>query len=438
MILPALRTLFCTAALFITASIAAADSLQALLDRASRLAQQKQFGRAEMVSRDAVARFPRSREAQRMLANVLLWQGEYPEARELFARLAEANARDAEARVGLAQAYYWSGDYRNALREFVGVLELQPTNAEAQRAVTDIRSAMRPGYSVEANAMDDDQPYRGTGVTARAFFFVDPLTHVEVRGGGSQLRALGLSRDTAYLGLAAETSLPSLRLRVRGGVDRVTFPDGAAQFMPSARVERAFHDTTLALIAERRPLLRSATALRTHPSGDAVTLRWSRENANRVQFAVRGEHIRYSDDNRGWGADAYALFPLHRRLSIGGSLAYRDTEEPRFFAASSGPAAYEPYHTPHDLAEARLIVAANVSPAPRLSVSVHVDGGAARDRVIFANEAGEFARTFYPWRASATAALQLSSGLVLNVTAAHETTAFYSANEVRAGVAGRF
>ncbi len=429
------------------ATLTAAESLQSLLDRASRLAQQKQFEAAETVSRDAAARFPRSTHAQRMLAYVLLWQGEYGEARERFARVVAAYERDTEARVGLAQAYYWSGDYRGALREFERVLELQPANADAQRAVSEIRSAARPGYSVEGSALRDDQPYRGTGIHARAFFFTDPLTRFELRAAGSQLRAHGLSRDTRNLGVSGETSVPAARLRLRGGVDRVTFPDGTAQLLPSFRIQHALGATSVALTAERRPLLRSAAALRTHPSGDAVALRWSREADNQFQFAVTGEHIRYFDENRGWGADAYALLrPLRAgpaRVTLGASVAYRDTAEPRFRLrnAATLEGDYDPYHTPHKLAEARAIVAASASLTRRVSASVHLDGGMARDRVIFATTAGqplEFGRTFYPWRASANAALQLTSGVALTVSAAHETTAFYNSNEIRAGVAGRF
>lgn len=435
------------ALLVCAASLSAAESLQSLLDRASRLAQQKQFEAAETVSRDAVARFPRSTQAQRMLAYVLLWQGEYGEARERFARVIAANARDAEARVGLAQAYYWSGDYRGALREFERVLELQPSNAEAQRAIGEIRSAARPGYAVETSVLSDDQPYRGTGLAARAFFFTDPLTQFEVRAAGSQLRALGVSRDTTSVGVSGETSFPNARLRVRGGVDRLTFPDATAQLLPAVRVERALGKTNLALSAERRALLRSAAALRTHPSGGAVALRWSRDDDGQFQFAVRTEHIRYFDRNRGWGVDGYALLrPLRAgpaRVTLGGSLAYRDTAEPRFRLrnAATLEGDYDPYHTPHSLAEARAIVAASASLTQRLTASVHVDGGIARDRVIFATTGGqplEFGRTFYPWRASANAALQLTSGVALTVSAAHETTAFYNSNEIRAGVAGRF
>lgn len=424
----------------------AAESLRSLLDRASSLAQQKNFAAAEAVSREAVSRFPRSVEAERTLAYILLWQAKYDQSRALFARIIARNSRDAEARTGLAQTYYWSGDYRGALREFERRLRLQPSNAEAQRVVEEIRAAARPGYAVDGSAIDDDQPYRSAGSVARMFLFSDPLTKWEVTAGTSRLRALGLTRETTQIGLAGETTLPSLRTRIRGSVQRFTFPDGSAQLLPFVGAERRLATTNLTFSAERRALLRSAPALRTHPSGDALTLRWSRENGDRLQFAVRGEHIRYFDRNRGWGTDGYVLVPIARRsagnLSLGGSVAYRDTEESRFRLANASTleGIYDPYYTPQRLAEARLVVAATI-PRRRVTTSIHLDGGVARERVIaFASaaESVEVDRSFDPWRASVSAAVRITPTVTLSLSAAHESTAFYNVNEIRAGVAGRF
>lgn len=422
----------------------AADSLQTLIDRSFRAAAAKDFARAEEASSEALRRFPNAPAAQRTHAFVLLWQGKYAAARELFARVVASNPRDVEARTGLAQAYYWSGDDRGALRELERVLELQPRHEEAARAIAGICAATRPGYAIDAGILDDDQPYRSAGAAVRVFFFSDPLTKWELLGGGSDIRAASNTHDTARVGLTVETSIPMLRTRVRAGAEWSRHPDGESALLPSVSVIRSLGSTELTLRAERRPLLRSAPALDSHVSADAVSLRWGRQEGQRLLFAAGAEHLRHSDDNSGWGADAYLLAPLLRSGTVtifaGASTAYRDTREPRFriVDAATGEGVYDPYHTPHELREVRAIASVTANPAARLTVSAHLDGGIARDRVIAAGGLGELERTFHPWRFSVAGGLRLTPDVVLSLSASRETTAFYTADELRIAMAGRF
>lgn len=425
---------------------AAAEPLESLLARAMHLAGQKNFAAAESVSREAVARWPESNDAWRTLGNVLLWQAEYGDAREIFTSLLSRDPRDVESRLGLARSHYWAGDSRGALREFSKVLDLRPNDAEARRAVEEIRAAMRPGYAVDAALLDDDQPYRAAGGRVRAFFFSDPLTTWELDVEGAGLDAGDEDETAARAGAAVETMFTAIRMRVRAGVSHFRFPDGSSELLPSLRIARRLATTTLELSAESRPLLRSAAALATHPSADVFTLRWSREETGRVQFAARGEHLRYFDGNRGWGADGYLLVTAFHAadatVSAGGSIAYRDTDESRFRLADplTLEGIYDPYWTPRELLEGRLIVAASL-PAGAFTFSVHLDGGVARDRArSFSPPSStvEYDRTFHPWRASVTSSVQPSSALTLSLSFAHETTVDYDSNEIRASLAGRF
>jgi hypothetical protein len=198
----------------------------------------------------------------------------------------------------------------------------------------------------------------------------------------------------------------------------MTFPDQTSGVLPGIAADLRAGGGTLTIAGERRALLRSVGALVTHPTAGVVDLRWTRgEN-----LAVHAEHFEYFDDNSGNGIDAWALAPF-ARTRLGVSAAWRDTADSRFISG-----VYTPYYTPQGLTEARAIVALPMR-FSRSSLELHLDGGVGRDRV---------AGTFYPWRANLRWTVPLPPSAAFDVEIGHSTTAFYSANEIRAGLAGRF
>jgi hypothetical protein len=412
--------------------VTASESLQTMLERGSALVVAKDLTRAQSVYQEAVRRFPRSRDARLGLARVLLWRGEYREARRAFVELLRRNARDVDARLGLAQAHYWSGDYRSAAHEFSAVLREQPGNRDASRALSEIRSASQRGFVIDGQGIDDDQPYRSLTSSLTLFAFSDPLTKWQVSAVATRLQSRAASGDAQVVRLTGETGVPSVHLTLHGSLGAMRFPDGVKRLLPQLSAETRISSTALMLAIDRRPLLRSAPAILSHPTAGTVSLRWSRENPSATQFAVTAEHLRYFDGNRGNGADAYLLVPVSPTLSIGGSVAYRDTVQSRFRGG-----AYDPYWTPKNLYEGRAIASAVLHRGNRV-FGLHVDGGAARDRALDPQSASPYNRTFHPWRAAATFSLPMRRDVVLNVSAERTSTVFYTANEIRASVAGRF
>jgi hypothetical protein len=85
---------------------------------------------------------------------------------------------------------------------------------------------------------------------------------------------------------------------------------------------------------------------------------------------------------------------------------------------------YDPYWTPVGEREGRAIAATTWK-----HLTLHLDAGVAYDRLT---------GTFHPWRAAASTAFPLWNGAMLNVSAERSRTAFYTANEIHASVAGRF
>jgi tetratricopeptide repeat protein len=358
--------------------LAVALQLAAVLDRVTELAQKNDLAGAERLALEAVHRAPQSRDAQLALARVYLWEGRYREARAGFAAL----------------------------------LARHPNDNDAKRGLAEIEAQSRPGYVVEAGAIDDDQPSRSFAPAVSVYGFSDPLTKWTLSasalrmttdfGDGSAASVRGGGATTFFVG--------QRRFTAAAGLGWTRFPDHESRLMPDARIEHG----PFSLSFERRALLRSAPAVHSHPFADVTTVRWSpNENA-----AVSAAHYRYFDHNSGNSADAYWLFPI-RTFSIGGAAAYRDTKESRFVNGI-----YDPYWTPIGEREARAVAAAKWH-----RIHLHLDGGVAYDRI---------AGTFHPWRAAASTSIPLPRGAALNVSAERSRSAFYTANEIHASVAGRF
>jgi Tetratricopeptide repeat len=368
--------------------------LSAQLDRVNALAAQKQFAEAERVAREALAREPGSRDARLALANVLLWTRRYAEARREYAALLRRNASDADARLGVAQAEYWSGDYRRALRDF----RLVQQRAEAQRAIAEIAAASRPGYVARAEALHDDQPYHAATAAVSLYAFSDPLTRWQLTLTPERRNG----RDTPQVRAGVETTL--LPVTIGASLARQRFGDDTTRTLAAASLRWRL----LTLSAAREPLLRTLAGLRTHPTADAISLRWGNE-----RYAIHAESLRYFDRNRGSDVDAFVLQPFGA-LALGASVAYRDTRESRFAGG-----VYDPYYTPAQQREARAIAAFAAH-----GIGIHLDAGFGHDAI---------AGSFHPWRAAVSYTYSR-----FTIAAEHNSTAFYNSNEIHASVAGRF
>ncbi|HEY2093932.1 MAG TPA: tetratricopeptide repeat protein [Thermoanaerobaculia bacterium] len=347
-----------------------------VLDRVTELAQKNDLVGAERVALEAVRQAPESRDAQLALARVYLWEGRYREAERLFAALV---ARD-------------------------------PKDNDARRGLEEIRAQSRPGYVVDGGFIDDDQPARLFMPSAMVYGLFDPLTKWSLSGSALRMNTNLGDDDSETVRGGVSAVLPHSRTTVAAGLGWTRFPDGRSQIMPDATVTRG----RLSLSFDRRALLRSATAVRSHPFADVTALRWT-PNGN---AAFSASHFRYFDQNSGNNVDGYWLVPV-RSFLLGASAGYRDTKESHFVNGT-----YDPYWTPIGEREGRAIAATTWK-----RLGLHVDAGVAYDRV---------AGTFHPWRVAVSTAFPLASGAILNVSAERSRTAFYTANEIHASVAGRF
>ncbi|MFZ2493659.1 MAG: hypothetical protein WA208_19435 [Thermoanaerobaculia bacterium] len=387
--------------------------LPQLLQRFERLAAAKDFAAAEVVARDAASRFPASRDAKLALSNALLWRAKYAEAQRSFRELLVRNANDREARLGLANALYWSGDLRGAAREY-GLVREHP---EAARALGEIRAAAAPLMRLDTMVRSDAQPLRSSMVEAGGSVFSDPLTRWDGTVGTWRFDTELPADDASFARLGVETSFPHARLAFRANATLMRFPDGETHPLGLIAADRRIGRSTLSLTASRSALFGSATALDTHAYADSLELKWSRPNAS-----ARVESLRFFDDNRGLAADAWLLVPAGP-LSVGGSLAFRDTFESRFVTTG----VYDPYWTPIDLREARLI-ATGSRRFEHATAAIHADVGVADE---------DLNGRYYPWRASLSLDVDLGRSTI-RVEAGRQSTVFYTANEFRATLARGF
>jgi len=332
-------------------------------------------------------------------AQQLLWSGRYAEAKKEFRELLVKNARDDDARFGLAQAEYWSGDYRSAARDFRLV-----RRAEARTALREIEAASRPGWAAGGGVLSDDQPYRAISGSISAYVFSDPLTKWQIDAEDAHRTSNGLQASTPFVRGGVTTTFDAIRLS--GSIARIRFPDATNGTLPALSIARG----NVTISFEKQALLRTTSSLLTHPTADAISAAWRQDDS----AAIEAQHLRYFDGNRGNGADAWLLRPLVGMLRAGGSVAWRDTDQSRFVNG-----VFDPYYTPQKLREARAIVAAKWK-----ALGLHLDAGIGHEATV---------GSFHPWRAAAS-----FSWRNVSVSAERSSTAFYTANEIRAGVAGRF
>ena len=427
---------------------------------AEDLAAARRFDEAESEYRRALRARPQDWRLRLGLARVILWDGRYAEAERAFALMLEDRPRDADALLGHAQAAYWNGDFRAARTRFESLRRAHPDNAEAIKALSDIALLSAPRYEIGATHRDDSQPYRVSMMRAQISYFSDPLVRWDVVGGAGDASD-GRSR-IATVGAGVSASFPRLRSTVEARLESFRFPDGFRATVGEVSVARGLPGrSSLALSASRTPLLGTASSVAHHEIATHLSVSWRRDPAAQWLAAASAQVLDYSDGNRGSGADAWVLAPLFSRESVtlraGLSGAWRDTELDRFRfttfrSEQEGPGVwrytytgvYDPYWTPHELKEARLVL---VAEAPRLKI--HADAGYARDRALgFGPKTGSTptplfidpqmqGRSFRPWRAGAELTWPIAARIDVRARYVHEVTAFYRANEFEASLGGR-
>ncbi|HEU4521606.1 MAG TPA: tetratricopeptide repeat protein, partial [Thermoanaerobaculia bacterium] len=394
-------------------------------------------------------------------ARVILWDGRYAEAEDRFSALLAERPADANALLGYAQAAYWWGDFRAARTRYQRLLAVDSAHAEARQAIEDLSLLAAPRYEVSAAHLADSQPYRRSGASVVVSHFLDPLTRWDIRGLAGDVT--DGDAPLASIGTALSVGAPRWRMHFDVVADWFRFPAGGSTIAGEVALTRRLPwRSALRLSAERTPLLSTAVSVDDHATVSRYTLGWQRDMSERWLAAVNVHALRYSDDNRGSGADGWVLAPLYftdwLKLRAGISAATRDTELNRFrfteFESRPHPdgvrwrytytGVYDPYWTPHDLQEARVVATAEWK-----RLTLHADGGYARDQALgFGPQTGftpnpSFIfphmqdRSFRPWRAGAEIRWPLHGSVELRVRYRHDVTVFYRANEFEASLGGR-
>ena len=435
---------------------AAPENIDQQVHLAETLAWSKRFDEAEALYRRVLQAAPQRRDARLGLARVLLWSGRYRDARLEAEKVAAGDQRDADALEVRAMAAYWSGDLRRALRELRQVLSLDPGRQTIRQAVSDIEQASLPEYELAAALTDDDQPYRLLQSRATVRAFSDPLTRWSAAIGTYRAAGRSSVREIPFGTIGARVIWPEAALTVTSAIGGIRYPDGMTR--PTGMISASWRATprsSVALRAERRELLSTATALGSHPSSITYAVSWRRDPSDRSGWSAAAESaaLRYFDGNSGSSSYAWFLVPVHRdrwRLEVGASAALADTAAGRFQVESvSGTESegafrysyrglYSPYWTPRDLREARAIAVASAE-FGRVRLSLHGEGGLGRDLgTAFQPDAGltplpstieafELRRHYHPYRTEAKASTRLPGNTRLDVAVGLKSTVFYRA-----------
>jgi tetratricopeptide (TPR) repeat protein len=426
-----------------------------IVEQARQLAWQKQFAAAEKLYRQALMADPESRDARFGLAQVLLWEGRFSEARRLFKTLDGGDAVE-----GAATAAYWQGDFRTAAREFASM----PDREFARRSLADIRTASAGDVRAAIEGIDDNQPYRAWRSSATASTFSDPLTRWDVSAGGYGLHNIGraIARTEPFISVTNALVLPWQRLTITTTAGALKFPDATTRPIGGVSVSRKLSsNASMTIAAQHRELLTNATAIDTHPSVTTLSAAWSRYVAHGWIAGFEAGRNRYFDGNSGSYAQAYALLPIVKRnattIRAGGSAAVRNSDETRFaldavsstvtqnFFTYSYRGSYRGYWTPIDFREARAIVSA-VRAVGNTELKAQIEGGVAHDEArAFGPFSGtsllpsnifafDFHRTFHPYRLATGVSLPIATAYRLQVDVERSVTVFYAANAFRASL----
>ncbi|HJT17810.1 MAG TPA: tetratricopeptide repeat protein [Thermoanaerobaculia bacterium] len=417
-----------------------------ILEQAQQLAWQKQFAAAEKLYRQVLQSDPASPAARFGLAQVLLWEGRYREARTMFLSLPGADAAE-----GAATAAYWQGDFRTAAREFAAL----PNRDFARRGLAGIRSASEGDARVDFEGIDDNQPYRAWRSSVTASMFSDPLTRWDVTAGGYSINSInrGETRTEPFAIVSNAYVLPSQRLTITSSLGALRFPDSSTHPIGGLTIARKVGANSLSVTADHRELLTNASAIDTHASVTRLAASWTHYKPHDWLAGIETGHNRYFDGNSGDYAQGYFLWPIARGFLAGASAAVRNSRETTFFLDSESSTltgnsftysyrgAYRAYWTPIDFREARAIVAFQTS-----ALKVQVEGGIGSDRArAFGPSSGpslipsnifvfDFRRTFHPWRAEVSWSAPVAASYRLQIDVERSVTVFYAANAVRASL----
>jgi tetratricopeptide (TPR) repeat protein len=434
------------------------DSLRAL---AETLSWMKRFDESISRYRELVARTDLPSD-ELALARVLMWRGDYGEARWILDPLRTVGIPDAEEL--LARTDYWSGDLRSAENRYELLESERRLSDEGRNDLAQIRDAMRPTAKVDVSAFRDDQPLDAVASRARYTWYTDPLTSITA-GAGQRWTSSSRAPAFPFAEAGARLSLPRARLTLHGNARAARTSDDSVKLFPSFAAVLRTGDGEVSLRAERRQLLETLSALTTNAGSTDFRLEYRRAGeAGRI--AAAGYEVRkFFDENRASGADFFFIEPLvtAARWSLLGGIAgsWRDTRESRFrirtaVASPDGGAfrirytgEFAPYPTPHDALEGRLIAAITYGTGDRLRARLQSSGGWGRDRAVgFGPELDDspspatyaffYRRRYNPWDASLTLQWKLSDAFQVEAALSHFSTAFYDSNQLAATLARRF
>lgn len=448
----------------------APNDLELRIMLAETLSWGGRFEEAEALFSELVESGP-SRRVRIGLARTLQWKGEYGAAVEQYRLLLAGDPGDIDALEGLATTEYWSGDYRSAERHFEAVIAADPSRDQARDDLAAIRTGARTVVTTRAFSRSDDQPYDAAHAEISGIFFSDPLTKWIVTVEGSRLEGEGpaapglIEGETASIEVASEIGIPSVRLTVEGAARPFRFADGETVWLGRAAVTRRITTASILQAFYRRDeLIRTVSSLDEHPWVASTGLRWSLDRKGWLAD-IQARSLDFSDGNEGTSASGYVLAPIFQepvRFSAGVSALYADTDENRFRLNSVASVAlpgggfaytyegrYDPYWTPIDLREARVLLSMNGRVGRMTGWRVDGTYGTARDEALaFGPDRGffpfpsgsfpvSFNRSFEPWSLRAAIEREWST-FSLQFSYDRWLSAEYESEEIGATLVRRF
>lgn len=451
-------------ALYRKALVLHPDDADLLRGLAETLAWDARYEEAISVYRGIFASRAPDEVAALGYARALQWSGDYPGARNELRRLLNHRPSSLDALEELARTSYWQGDFREAARLYQQLLDEDPSRERAAGELAEIRAFARPIVISRARWRSDDQPLRSAGGELEAVLFSDPLTQWSVTLGSRRFDSRVTEADVWSAGVAAETVFPWMGVTVGASVEPTRMPTGNTEWFGSATIGKSFGTgVDGSLFYSRSELLWTVGSLDTgaYVSSTGAEITYDRSG---YLGTARVREMVFFDDNEGVEASGYFLVPLVARawtVDGGASFLLRDTDETRFVIDSIEAAPvpggfaydydgrYDPYWTPINLREFRLVVSAGGEVGPSLRLKIDGTVGVAHDDATsfgpdiglftlpFETFATVYERRYEPWSLALTLQKQWK-GVEVQVRVERTVTVHYEADEAIATLVRRF
>lgn len=261
----------------------------------------------------------------------------------------------AQAHDLLASIHEWRGDRTLALDHAERAVRLDPDQPDFRKHVEEIQREIRSWGTVDLKALDDDQPFRRSGVHASGGVYLTPNLAAVVDASALFVEGDGVGTGfDGALGLRGVVGGSGFEFALwAGGVGQDGVTGAQSSWKGAAELAVRLPRETRAWLGVSRDRYRwTIASANTLVMQNRVELGVARKGSRGWVWEAAVLQERHQDGNAIRTGYAWALAPVARQLRLGYALAYQDSDETRWTSLG----VYDPYYTPEQLISNSVLV----------------------------------------------------------------------------------